>query len=286
VVDGEVQSCDLEDMVAIDEKIGQALGEDSHTPLLTKAPYPYAGISRGPEANANNDAWLLAIRDGHWPIPGTYKRDPVTDEFSTQLEYDGHDFGDKHLGFMMLAPAEMQQQITEAAHHGLTRRLEALDDPDRPKGLVLPGEDKYDTDPLAYTWRGAAIRGSMDAINTIDQISDDPNFLPLMQELAALPDEATRIDYLEHYASLVDMPEHQQEQALLATQPDNIDKFSWVNHEKMRMARVGAQMRMMVGITNFNVRHREGRDLTPQEQEGAKQVYLAGLVRVAGKLAK
>lgn len=288
--DGELEACSLEDMVKIDIEIAEEVlvDEESRTPILTVAPYPKASLTgKGPETQANNDAWLRTIRDGHWPIPGSYKRDYETKggDFSDELSYDLHDSADKHLAFMLLAPREIQREITEAAHHGLTRRLDALDNPEMPKGLVLSGEHDSDVDKHAYTWRGEAIRGSMDAINTIDQISDDPNFLPLINDLLSLESDEEREQYIEHYAALAAAPTEELGTLLEQTAPDNVELDSWVSTESQKTLWVGAQMRMITGIANFNMRHREGRDLTQAEMSQAQHQYLSGIVRVADKLA-
>ncbi len=288
--DGELEACSLPDMVEIDTEIAAnvLVDEDSRTPLLTIAPYPKASTTgKSPEAQANNDAWLRTIRDGHWPIPGSYKRDYETKDgdFSDELSYDLHDSADKHLSFMLLAPREMQHEITEAAHHGLSRRLNALDDPEMSKGLVLRGETDSDVDKRAYTWRGEAFRGDMDAINTIDQISDDPNFLPLINDLLSLKSDEERGQYMEHYAALADAPTEELDTLLEQSVPEDMDTDEWVSAQSQKTLWVGAQMRMIAGITNFNMRHREGRDLTQEEISQAQHQYLSGIVRVADKLA-
>lgn len=281
----------LEDMVEIDRAIAaQLLGDEgSKPPLLTEAPYPYDSITgKSPRAQANNDAWLATIRGGHWPIPASYKRDPFTSEFKPTPQYEPHDYGDKHLAFMLLAPREMQKEITEAAHHGLTQRLRALDHPNESKGLILPGERADEKDSLAYSYRGKASRGDMDAINAIDQVSDDPDFLPFITRLASLPDEEARQAFVKRYAALAVLPGAVAEAHLrseLATDIGYSDAEDWVSDEKGIIKQIGSQRRMMIGITNFNMRYREGRDLEPEEQADAANAYLNGLIRVAGKLA-
>src|SRR5208282_1382378 len=75
IVDGRIEACSLEDMVAIDNEVATRVLVDEHSrpAVLSIAPYPrHSATGTGKETIANNNAWLITIRDGHWPIPGTY----------------------------------------------------------------------------------------------------------------------------------------------------------------------------------------------------------------------
>jgi hypothetical protein len=298
VVGDAIQACSLEDLVVLHQEIAHVLGDEhSHTAILTIAPQPRHGVSGDTnEVRANNDAWLIAIRNGHWPLPGSYRRlnSPSSDqppEYSTDLSRDPHDTADNHIAFMLLAPREMQDQLTEAAEHGITELLEALDHPHKHGGLLLSGERRDDNDPLAFSWRGTSRYDEINGMGVVDEISDEPSFMPVMQDLLVLDGSEARQAYVNRYMDLIAMPPENRalflKQAAIDALGDDVHReaYRWISSEEMKVDNIVRQMRSIVAITNFNTRQREGRNMTDAEQAGAKQAYLAGLVRVADKLS-
>lgn len=299
VVDGVVEACNLEDLVELHQEIANVLGDEhSHTAVLTEAPYPHNGTQGESDASrANNDAWLIAIRNGHWSLPGHYTRLNPFDhdeepKFDTELTRDLHDTADKHIVFMLLAPREMQDQITEAADHGITELLDAVDHPEHHGGLVLPGERPDEADPLAFSWRGTSLREDINGMGVVDEISDEPSFMPVMEDLLLLDSPEARQEYVQHYAELAQMPRDELHISLNQAAADELGEeaqdshklYTWIRREESKTEQVRRQLRSIVAITNFNTRHREHRNMTDDEQAEARQAYAAGLVRVANKL--
>jgi hypothetical protein len=236
----------------------------------------------------NNDRWLLEIKGGIWPVM-VHEKEDFANPGEFKLEVSDHDLGDYHLGNMALFPRELNTQIVEAAGYELDRRLERLTDPKLPKGLVLPNEDPRAEDPLAWSPRGSIYHNSHSGIDEIDNVSDSSSYQSLLAHLAVLPkQEREEIFALALRFAKLPLPYDQRN-----TEIDKFvtEHFSSDDEKEQVVRRLESmasdlleQRLMIVSITNFNMRHREGRNMTPDEQEKAKDGYMQGILRVAGKL--
>ncbi len=294
-----VVACSLEDMAIIDEEIAHTVLADEHvrTPLIYVVPYPEISKARirggtsDDEATkilANNDKWLISIageegEDGHWPMPMYLTED------GQGLEADRHDTSDWHVIFMMIAPAEMQAEISKAARHGIIERLETLDDPDR-KGAAFEGPDRSETSPgLNIIRLPDSSRFSFhdkNAVSIIDSVSDGGDLPRLMNTLLELESAEQRDAYLDRYETLANMSHREAHTWLSQTKPEGVDKNVWLDEEYQKRREQMLQiMGGMVKIANFNMRYEENRNLNADEQQAVVGAYLQGIRRVAHKLA-
>ncbi len=305
--DGLVESCSVEDTVAIAATFAeQALpGENTHTPKIIEYAYPEITDAFGrredltqEERNkivANNDRWLITIRDGHWPIPGKPTYNPQTGQKDGPLEFDKHDWGGNHSKFFGLEEKGMQDQMTEAADHGLSLRLNALTHPNEPLGPVVERVSILDgswANQYAH-WVPIDVGETHitydDAIHMIDAISDKDALEEVMLNLVALPDDSSRMQYMRHYSGLASLPFTKvlaRAEQIAPLVGSKREKDEWVENEMLQAAAVRESMQMILDISEFNTYHREGRVMTIEEQIETVQNHLDGLVRVANKISQ
>ncbi len=265
--DNEIVACSEEDMTQLDAEIARALDEESHTPVVYVAPYPEASGTTtmdDPKVFTNNDEWLRVIAAGNWPVPAYY---PHRIEANKRISMPGsyvhrsHDSTDFHMFYMMLAPSELQGEITKAAQLGVAQRAAAWNDRQAPKGLELG--DSSNDDVLVSP--GYVIDYSMyDAIAIIDQMTDEECFPKLLQQLVRMSSPQERQAYIERYTPETPAPGQA-----------GFDESLYLLAENAGT---------MIALRNFNVRHNEKRNMTDTERFEAGQAYLRGIVRVADKL--
>jgi len=283
-IEGEQVACSVEDMVALDEEIAQSLLADEHihTPITYTAPYPRnSEVKRGgDEIRANNDKWLITISEGHWPIPASYWSDDKQ-EWRDELGYDSHDTADWHMFFMMTAPREMQDQLTSAAKFGIVDRLRSLDNPDK-RDLLLGDDDNSIELPNAtrFSYKG------VDAIKIIDEITDNPEMPKLMNTLLEMNSAEERDAYLDRYISLANMEYRESYDHLRESVPEGTPSpQEWVDQEMKKRNDIEHIMGQILIITNFNMRHKQRRNMTEEEKTRAISEYMKGIRRVSHKLA-
>jgi hypothetical protein len=314
--DGTPRACSVEDMIAIDQEIAAGLlaDEESRPPLLYVSPYPRHQDIKGRvdegelhKSLAKNDSWLITIQKGNWPIPASYF---MRGKPSSELAYDQHDTADNHLLFMTLAPREIQAEVTEAAGYGVNQRLDTLDDLGaHEKGPVPAAVQGTDSNYFVLPSGDRVNYGSQNAIKVIDHISDEVCFPQLMNGLLGIESSEERSAYMERYTRLAREPFEEFAYRLLGesmpdvalsrsdmimlfdTNPEIIpvgigpEVKTWINLEMKRRDEVLGIMDQMVMISNFNMLHREGRNMSKLEQVAASQAYIRGILRVADKLA-
>jgi len=264
------QICDLDTVTKINETLQATVlaGEHGHIPRVLMPPNP-DDITGDPK---NVDVWLHSIGyEDTWPVMlQRSQTDGKTKPFS-------HDESDYHLGNFALFPVEMQDALSEAARHTYEFRQTH---PDGNRTLVLPSEDARQDDPLAFNLRGGPTGpGYRGGIDVIDNISDNNGYMGLLSYLATQP-ESTLTSTFE---DLVLMADGLRSGELTAPEWDS--GVSESEQEKWEMAQDLNVERMMIGdVTNFNMRHREGRSITQEEWQKAGDKYLKGILRVAMKI--
>jgi len=279
---GTVSAVSIEDMVLIDEEIAAKVlvDEHSHSPILYEAPYPNAraGDKNDPEAIENNTVWLEYYANYRLPVPR--KRLP-----DGTWEHDPHDTDEEHLLVSVLAPRELQDEISQAARIGARERRE---DPTRlGKGLLINGEKGNEYDPLNWSGRGGVYRSDIDAINVIDSVTDSKDFVPLMAKLRSLPGATERSAFIQTYKELAALNNDEAMAHLINIAPGDTERKRaiWAHEEMLIVAHVAANRRMMISVANFNMRHLKGRNLSEKEQNQKADKYFEGLVRVANKIS-
>lgn len=263
------QICDLDTVTNINETLQATVldGEHGHIPRIIMPPNP-DDITGDPN---NVDVWLQNIGyEDTWPI--MLERQP-----DGTLEPNSHDERDYHLGNFALFPREMQDQLSEAARH--TYEFRAANRNTGLKALVLADELPREEDPFAFNLRGNPTGPEFrDGINVIDDVSDHKGYLNLLGYLTTQPEGELQATFDD----LVLMADGIKSGELAV--PKRFP-MPGADEAKWQMAQDLNREKNMIGdVTNFNMRHREGRRISPDELKVAEQNYLKGILRVAAKI--
>ena len=236
------------------------------------------------EMGANNHAPIEVS-----PFFDIDESDPIAEEHVTNLtdlEPDRtrsglrvfkHDSSEAHFANDLLRPEPMQLQLRECSLIDLGHRQDHGQNT-----LKLPGE--YGGYRFPYAYSGSIDESS--GIYLIDTITDDVYYLKMLQELADLPSAAdvdTIISNTIGYAEATgwdrnfdNMPVSQIRSVNLAINRLDIPR----NIFKRILSGAG----QMLTLTNFNLRHYEGRNLTADEANQAAVNYVEGLRDIAHKI--
>lgn len=262
---GDTEFCNEADMAQVDAELARLLDEESHVPTIYRSPYPEAidkRSERDTKIHANNNAWIGVIAAGGWPIPLYYQfqygqsgRIIDTNAYSADI----HDSTDTHLYYMMLAPRELQREITNTAKLGVLQRQAPAEDPMSAKWLSLGGDH---ADLVRVSSDDFIDYGIYDAIAIIDHVTDDECFPNLLEKLMNMGSPDERRAYVDRYALL------------------SLDEGLNDPDAKLLLDNAGT----MIALRNFNIRYSDGRNMTDTERLEAGQAYLQGIVRMANKL--
>jgi hypothetical protein len=229
-------------------------GENARIAVLTEPVMP----AQGDEYPPNNDRWLEVIRDGGWPV----MRDHALG--NGEFDYSPHDLG-VHMGNTMLFPRELQDIIGEAAGHELAWRQEhpityKTDDED--KVLLLPGETDFRAGGYSYTDKPET------GIDKIDRITDVASYGDFLSYLVNNKEQSPQ--------------ELADELRAVAVDPEYDPNADTLRGSGIRTVRY--MPKVVADLANYNTRHREGRNATPEEIDAVVESFFTGAARVAEKI--
>lgn len=260
----KVEHCDPSTRERISDAVHKVLGEHTRVVRYVTPPNPDDIL-----ATENTAFWLEKIKSGVWPIY------VMKDEQGGTHVWE-HDERAEHLGNMVLMPREMQDQISEATTYAEVERS-------KKEVLVLEGEDP-NQDPYSAMQRGNA--RIKDGVDTIDQCTGDPGYLTLLSELVTQPPAALEEVFGELTAYTKQVMASQKAGTPIPQAPEALT-LAFKNSRFGLDGVVGYlayQGTVICDIANYNTRHREGRQLQPNEAEAITESYWRGILRVAQKI--
>lgn len=253
----EVESVGFDALTQIHEKLNEGVLKGEGMRIAKVVVPPNKSDIFHPD---NVDAWLDDIRHHIWPIMMLQGKTG-----SHELYANFHDAGDYHLGNFATFPREVQDITTETTVHEQAWRRKFHKGEVPHKFLLLSGEHEHDDDPWGSKLRGGSGLGQT-GVNKLDDISGVDSYMPML-------------------AYLVDHPEQDCQQRLEYLQSYNPKQDGYNTDERFLASSGLGIMRAGIGdLVNFNSRHRDGENATPELVEHEYQKFLTGVVRVAKKI--